>query len=63
MMTHRLEDDAYDDPREALKFEASRVSEIQKKKRESIRWAAMVRASRVAEGMDALAIDALGAKK
>jgi hypothetical protein len=57
-----LEDDAYDDPREALKFEAERAPEMQRKKRESVRWAAIVRATRVAEGMDAKIIEALGAK-
>lgn len=61
-MTHRLEDDDYDDPREALKHEAARAPEVQRKKRESLRWASMVRAARVAEGMDVLAKDALGAK-
>jgi hypothetical protein len=57
-----VDDDAYDDPREALKFEAERAPELQKKKRESARWASLVRAERVAEGMDARIRQAMGAK-
>lgn len=46
-VTHRLDDDGYDDPREALKFEAGRAPEVQRKKRESkLRWASLVWASR-----------------
>jgi hypothetical protein len=40
-----LDDDGYDDPREALRFEAARASEVQRKKRESSRWAALVKAA------------------
>lgn len=66
-MTHRVEDeDFYDDPREALKHEAERAPEMQRKKRESMTWASMVRAARaerVAEGLDSKIRDALGAKE
>lgn len=52
-VTHRLDDDGYDDPREALKFEAGRAPEVQRKKRESKnRWAAFVRASHGDSGFD-----------
>lgn len=62
-MTHRAGDEGYDDPREALKHEAERAPEMQRKKRESVRWASMVRTARVAEGLDAKIADALGATK
>ena len=61
-MTHRVEDDNYDDPREALKFEASRAPELQHKRQESAGWARIIRASRVADGLDELIKRALEAK-
>lgn len=63
-MTHRVESpDEYNDPRDALKFEAERIPELKKKQKESNVFASVVRASRVAEGMDTLIRRALEVKR
>jgi hypothetical protein len=61
-MTHRMEDpDGYDNPREALQHEFARAPELQRNKRESLGLAKIVRATRIANGLDQLILKALEA--